>query len=413
MAYSRHRLHLASQDTNHPLSISNFGGITMPVVKITPSFITHELRCPNSKSRVEFCCADTPGLYVEVRTTNQGHGTYYLRYKDASGKTCHQKIGRTADVTLADARKRAKTLKAEIALGANPRGDAKARKAVPTFTDFFLEEYLPYVTPRKRSWKRDEELFRLRIQAAFGNLRLNQITRQQVQTFHTALLEEGLSPASADHHVKLMRHALNLAVEWEALDRNPIKGVPLLNADNKVEHYLDDEQLQRLLTVLRNDENRSVCLIAMFLLSTGARLNEALQATWSQIDRSNRVWRIPATNSKSKRMRSVPLNDSALHVLQQLDTEGEFDHLFINRQTRQPYTTIMKVWIRLRKKAGLPHLRLHDLRHGFASLLVAGGRTLYEVQQILGHSDPKVTMRYAHLSSKTLQDAARSASVIV
>jgi len=73
----------------------------------------------------------------------------------------------------------------------------------------------------------------------------------------------------------------------------------------------------------------------------------------------------------------------------------------------------MKVWSRLRKKAGLPHLRIHDLRHGFASLLVSDGRTLYEVQQILGHSDPKVTTRYAHLSSKTLQEAANSASVIV
>lgn len=112
-------------------------------------------------------------------------------------------------------------------------------------------------------------------------------------------------------------------------------------------------------------------------------------------------------------MRSVPLNDSALHVLDQLDTEGEFDHLFVNRQTRQPYTTIMKVWERLRAKAGLPKLRIHDLRHAYASLLVSSGRTLYEVQQILGHSDPKVTMRYSHLSAKSLQDAASSASVIV
>lgn len=384
----------------------------MPVIKLTPAFVCQQLSCPTDKTRIEYCCADTPGLYVEVRASNQGQGTYYLRYKDATGKTCHQKIGRTTDISLADARKRAKTLKAEIALGANPRGEAKARKAVATFSEFFMEEYLPYVTPRKRSWKRDEELFRLRIQGEFGNLRLNQITRQHVQSFHTALLDD-LSPASADHHIKLIRHALNLAVEWDMLEKNPTKGIPLFNEDNKVEHYLDGAQLDRLLNVLRTDENRSVCLIAMFLLSTGARLNEALQATWSQVDRTNRVWRIPATNSKSKRMRSVPLNDSALHVVGQLDTEGEFDHLFINRQTRQPYTTIMKVWIRLRKKAGLPHLRLHDLRHGFASLLVSGGRTLYEVQQILGHSDPKVTMRYAHLSSKTLQDAASSASVIV
>ena len=83
----------------------------------------------------------------------------------------------------------------------------------------------------------------------------------------------------------------------------------------------------------------------------------------------------------------------------------------MNQKTGKPYVTISKVWVRLRKKAGLPHLRLHDLRHQFASFLVNDGRTLYEVQQILGHSDPKVTMRYAHLSTKALQEAANSAAV--
>jgi integrase len=197
------------------------------------------------------------------------------------------------------------------------------------------------------------------------------------------------------------------------LDKNPAAGVPLLNIDNKVEHYLDEAQLEGLLQVLRTDANKTVCNIALFLLSTGCRLNEALQATWGQIDREKRVWKIPASNSKSKRIRSVPLNDSALEVLQQLDTEGEFDHLFVNRQTGEKYTTIMKVWSRLRAVAALPHLRIHDLRHLYASFLVNSGRTLYEVQQILGHSDPSVTQRYAHLSSKSLQDAANSASVAI
>lgn len=180
-----------------------------------------------------------------------------------------------------------------------------------------------------------------------------------------------------------------------------------------MEHYLDEGDLAKLLNVLRTDENRAICQIAMYLLSTGCRLNEALSATWSQIDQQHRVWRIPASNSKSKRVRSVPLNDSALDVLAQLDTQGKFEHLFINLQTGVAYTTIHKVWGRLRTKAGLPHVRLHDLRHQYASFLVNSGRTLYEVQQILGHSDPSVTQRYSHLSSKSLQDAANSASIII
>ena len=165
--------------------------------------------------------------------------------------------------------------------------------------------------------------------------------------------------------------------------------------------------------VLKTDENRNVCLIAIFLLSTGVRLNEALQAKWSQVDQKNRVWRIPASNSKSKRTRAVPLNDSALDVLNQLSTKGSYENIFINFQTQLPYTTISKVWGRLRKKADLNFLIIHDLRHGFSSFLINSGRTLYEVQQILGHSSPTVTMRYSHLSTRSLQEAANTASVMI
>jgi integrase len=385
----------------------------LATLKLTQDTIAHGLHCQPGKTRIELCDTELPGLYIEVRATKPGHGTYYLRHKSVAGKTSHQKIGRTSEMSLAEARRQARNLKAEIQLGADPRGAEKARKAVITVADFFDLHYFPYVKPRKRSWKRDEELYRLRIKGAFGHKRLNEITRQQIQTFHASVLEQGLSPASADHHVKLIRQALNLAVEWEMLEKNPAAGVPLFNVDNKVEHYLNDFELERLLGVLRTDPNRTVCQIALFLLSTGCRLNEALRATWAQVDRGNRVWKIPASNSKSKRIRSVPLNDSALEVLQQLDTEGKFEHLFVNRRTGKPYGTIMKVWSRLRNKAALPHLRIHDLRHQYASFLVNSGRTLYEVQQILGHSDPSVTQRYAHLSSKSLQDAANSASMAI
>ncbi|SEF65882.1 tyrosine-type recombinase/integrase [Nitrosomonas ureae] len=89
----------------------------------------------------------------------------------------------------------------------------------------------------------------------------------------------------------------------------------------------------------------------------------------------------------------------------------QFEYLFINRLTGMPYRNIHKVWQRLRKKAGLKHLRLHDLRHQYASFLVNSGRTLYEVQQIFGHSTSVVTQRYSHLSSKVLKEAAQSASI--
>ena len=383
----------------------------MPVQRLSQQLI-QDLHCPPDKKRIEYCDSELPGLYVLVSSAGT-IASFFLRYKDQNGKTAHAKLGRTTDIDLATARKQAKTLKAEIALGRDPHREEKARKEVITYATFWEEHLEPYSKPRKRSWARDEEMFRLRIKAVFGDKRLNQITRQQIQSFHTDLLAKGLAPATCDHHVKLLKSSLNLAVDWGLLEKNPAARVPLFNRDNKVEDYLEQDELEQLLTVLRTDENRTICLLALFLLSTGARLNEVLTASWSQVDKPNRVWRIAASNSKSKRVRSVPLNDSALAVLEQLETEGKFENLFVNLKTKLPYTTITKVWSRLRNKAGLPRLRIHDLRHQYASFLVNSGRTLYEVQQILGHSNPIVTQRYAHLSSKSLQAAANSASDMI
>jgi len=385
----------------------------MPIIKLTQPFINHELHCSEGKARIEYCDSELPGLYVEVRKSSPGQGTYYLRYKDSKGKTCHQKIDKTGDITLVEARKAAKTLKAEINLGADPRGEEKAKRAVLNYSDFFEQHYMPYVKVRKRSWKTDLGFYRLRLKAEFGEFRLNQITRQHIQTFHTRMSDEGLAAATSNHYLKLLKHSLNLAIDWTMLDTNPASRIPLFHEDNQVENLLSDEQLERLMMVLKTDENRNVCLIAIFLLSTGVRLNEALQAKWGQVDQKNRVWRIPAANSKSKRTRAVPLNDSALDVLNQLTTRDRYENLFVNLQTQLPYTTISKVWGRLRKKVDLNFLRIHDLRHIYSSFLINSGRTLYELQQILGHSSPIVTQRYAHLSTKSLQEAANTASIMI
>ncbi len=109
----------------------------------------------------------------------------------------------------------------------------------------------------------------------------------------------------------------------------------------------------------------------------------------------------------------MPLNDAALEVLDQLGTEGKYDHLFVSDKTGAKLVFVHKSWNRIRVLGELPHLRIHDLRHQYASFLVNSGRSLYEVQKILGHSSHSVTERYAHLSSKSLMDAANTASVMI
>ena len=386
------------------------------IIKLTQDFIANNLRCPEGKRRIEYVDKGGTGLYLEVRATSPGQGTFYLRYKDANNKTCHQKIGRSCDMELDVARQKAKTLKGHIMLlGADPRADEKAKKAIPTFSVFMETMYEDFAYKNKKTAPKDMEYYRLRLKAAFGHKRLNQISRREVQLFHSSLRDEGLAPATCNHYLKLMKRALNLAIQWEVLDgKNPACGIQQYRELNLVENYMDDEQLHRLLTVLKTDKNRMVCNIIMYLLSTGARLNEALQARWDHINLERRVWRIPATNSKSGKVRAVPLNDSAIDVLNEVGTKDKSEWVFPSKRNHgQPFVSLQRVWSRLRKESGLIFLRIHDLRHQHASMLINNGRTLYEVQQILGHSTSKVTERYSHLSTATLQSASSCAADVI
>lgn len=386
----------------------------MKLKSLTQAFVDSQLVCPPNERSVEFCCPVVGGMYIRVTATKPGEGIFYQRYHGAEKKTKHHRIGRTTEISLHDAREAAKRFKAELALGMHRDVEtvAEGPKEPPTLKAFYKTYFLPHVKQHKRSWRSDQQLFELRILPKFGDVRIDQLSRHEVQVFHGVLKANGLAPATADHHLKVLRHALNLAKDWDLIERNPLARIKLFNEDNRVENLLSEEQLKRLVKVLEEDDSRPVCLIAQFLLCTGARRNEVLSARWEDIDLQKKHWLIPAQNSKSKRVRPVPLNDSALHVLGQLPTREKGGNLFINRQTGRPYTDIAKVWQRLRLKAGLPHLRIHDLRHTFASLLVNGGRTLYEVQKILGHSSPIVTERYAHLSSQRMLEAANVASVL-
>ena len=381
----------------------------MPVQQLTQTIMNNLPSCPDGKSRIELCDTIVIGLYVEVRATSSGIGTYYLRYKNMDGKTCHQKLGITTQVKLADVKERALQLKAEISNGKDPKEETLKRKSIPTFSAFFEGKYLPHVKQHKRTWSNDEQMYNTHLNNVFGHLKLTAIKRESAQKFHSGLKQQGLTGSTCDHYLKLIRHALNLAVDWDIIDSNQLARVKLFRECNQIERYMNDVELAALLNVLHTDENRPVSNLALFLLATGARNNEARQSKWVDIDVVNRLWHIPAVNSKSKKVRNIPLNDAALDVLTAVNTQDEFEYVFINLSSGKPYACVKKTWHCLRANAGLPTLRLHDLRHQYASMLVNAGRSLYEVQQILGHSDSKVTTRYAHLAPSTLQAAATAA----
>ena len=143
------------------------------------------------------------------------------------------------------------------------------------------------------------------------------------------------------------------------------------------------------------------------LLLTGARLSEVLNAQWKDFDTVAKVWTIEF--NKSGKTRYVPLSDSAIQLIENMPRIEGCPYSFANPQTKEPYTSIHYAWDTVRKRAGLADLRIHDLRHSFASFLVNGGRSIYEVQKILGHTQIRTTQRYAHLSQETLLEAASTA----
>lgn len=382
--------------------------------------IVNDAKCEPGRKHTELCDLQVPGLMVYVSASQKSAAKYLLRAKNSKGTNEYLTIGTTSEVSLSGARKLALQLKQSRADSASIKAvsPAATAEAEMTWNTFIKEHFEPISKAHLRSAKKYMQLDRIYVAPRFGHLPLSQITRKDVQVMHVDIVEkQKMSPATADHVVKYMRAALGKSCTYGYLASSPIKNFELFMVDNQIENYLSDEQMQRLLGVLRTDKNRPVCLALMMLISTGARLNEILSATWKNVSMEGRVLKVDAVRSKSKRSRSIPLNDSAIWVLEQLQSRHNSAYLFPSPVHAKdgkdlPFSNITRARTRLFRLAGVS-IRAHDLRHGFASMLVSGGRSLYEVQQILGHSDPKVTMRYAHLSSKTLQEAANAGSVIV
>jgi integrase len=141
---------------------------------------------------------------------------------------------------------------------------------------------------------------------------------------------------------------------------------------------------------------------------TGARKREALDARWEDFDFERRLWRIPTT--KLGKPRHVPLSDGVLSLLTSMPRSLKSPYVFANPKTGKAYVSFFASWDTARTKAGLSDVRVHDLRHSFASLLINSGRSLYEVQKLLGHTQIKTTQRYAHLAPETLLDASNAAT---
>lgn len=373
----------------------------MPSKNLTPTLVD-KIQCPLDQTKIRIHDAKCTGLALEIRPS--GIKTYFLRYTNSYGKQCQMKLGRTNELSLAQARTLAKKHLAEIALGGpDPLAFKKLLRTVPTLSEFAYGKYLPYVKIHKRSWKTDECLLRVHILPKLGDKHLDEVTQADVISLHHERASVSAA-GSANRLVIILRYMFNLALEWEipGPKKNPAAGVKLLE-ETKRERYLSKDELRKLQAALSESENQMLGPIVTMLVLTGARKREVLDCRWEDMDLVRKQWRIPFT--KSGKPRTVPLSDSAINLLKGIEHPEDSVYVFANPKTRKPFVGIFYSWDTARKKAGMPDLRIHDLRHSFASFLVNAGRSLYEVGQLLGHTQLKTTMRYAHLSDQTLRDA--------
>ena len=367
--------------------------------------------CPKGKKKTELFDILSRGLSLEVRAT--GGKTYYRRYRDSRGRIRQIKLGDERDLSLADARLLADKVGRQVAMGDDPLEEKQIARTVPTFAQFIADQYMPYIKSYKRSWDTDVSLLKNHLLPRFGKRYMDEITRQDIVKMHADRKASGAAPGSANRLLIMMRYIFNLTLKWEVpgIKANPCKDIPLMEENNKMERYLSVDEAARLYEAVCKSENTMLKYIVPMLILTGARKREVLDALWEDFDFERKSWRIHTT--KLGRPRHVPLSDGAISILQSTPRFGECVWAFPNPKTFKPYVSIFYSWNTARNAAGLPDVKCHSLRHSFASFLVNAGRTLYEVQHLLGHTQVKTTQRYAHLSQDTLLAAANAATLAV
>jgi integrase len=379
----------------------------MPKATLDAHFVRTAI-CPEGKSKVDYYDTAITGFILEVRAS--GGKTFHLRYRDPHGKLRQHKIGDTQSLSFDKARQAAQVLRSKVVLGESPAEERKIKRAIPTVAEFAQERYMPFVKGYKKSWDSDDSYLRNHVLPRFGNRHLDQVTQQEVVEFHHAMRTKGYALATCNRMLVLLRYMFNLAKKWKipGADSNPTLGVPMYEANNARERYLNAEETQRLKEALETSENTQLQYIVPLLLMTGARKRELLDARWEHFDLERRSWRIPM--SKSGKARYVPLSAAVLEVLAQLPKWPGCPYLVPNPKTLKPFVSVFYSWNTARKQAGLPEVRMHDLRHSMASNMVNSGRSMYEVSKVLGHTQLKTSQRYSHLSQETLLAAVDAAA---
>lgn len=346
---------------------------------------------------------EIPGFGLRVLRT--GKKSYLIQYR-SGGRTRRVTFGKHGTITPDEARRKARKLLTAVSDGENPAEDIKLHRKAPTVAalcERLMEEHVPNrcKPTTEKEYRRSVDLF---IVPAMGRHKVSDVTRADIAQLHHSLRH---IPYQANRTLGVVSKLFNLAEVWglRTDGSNPCRHVKKY-PEKKRERYLSSDELAQLGAVLdeaENDGSESPYMIAAvrLLILTGCRLGEIQTLKWSYVN-GNRLL-LPDSKTGAK---PVYLGPPAIAVLNSIERLPDNEYVIVGKVRGQHLTDFQRPWRRIRKRAGLDDLRIHDLRHSFASGAVGLGESLPMIGKLLGHTQVQTTARYAHLADNPVQAAA-------
>jgi len=372
-----------------------------------------------------------------VRITAGGVTSFMLFYR-IFGRQRNYTIGRSSEMSAAAARKKALELRTQILNGKDPAEEKQELSNQPTLAEL-LDQWLKSDELGKkrpntlRDYRRMAEKI---LKPRLGKLRLKAITRRDISALHCELKE---TPYQANRVLALLSAIFRYAIERAWITENPARGVERYE-EQKRDRYLnkdDPGEIARFTEALDNSNDQTAANALRLLLLTGSRLGEVLKATWDQFDLTRGIWTKPSHHTKQKKTEHVPLSAPALDLLERMKPLRASGPLFPGKDGKKARVSIQRPWLQALRAAGLvevievegkrkgpdgkprmlkqyrPMVRIHDLRHTFASHLASNGVSLQIIGKLIGHTQASTTQRYAHLQDESLRTATEQYGKII
>lgn len=352
-----------------------------------------------------------------VRVTPQGRKTYLVRYRTTGGADRRLTLTTHGVMTTEEAREQARLALADAAMGGDPQGVKAERRAEMTMKEL-CELYMAEGTATKKETTLRIDRIRIdrHINPRLGSRKVTDITRGDIQRLMIDVGNGHIRGEATPHTrggkgaaartVGLLGGIFTFAQERGFIETNPVRGLKRYK-DNRRERFLSAAELGKLGDVLSAQEKdgsdpRHVAIIRLLLL-TGARKNEIARLRWCEVDLDKGLLRLKDSKTGPKIIRLGAAATSLLAKLPKAHATWVFPD---RKHADRPTSNLDWAWVRIRTKAEMPDVRIHDLRHSFASIGVAGGEGLVLIGKLLGHEHVVTTNRYAHLSDDPLQAAA-------